>query len=88
MSACQWSWIRCTFSCANIIREVTSGLRRARFAEITLDALNQTLSDGAEVAVMVKNSAASWLNSLTFSTSSAVHFLLTSFTLLIFSLPP
>ena len=27
MSACQWLQIRCTFSCAKIIREVTSGLR-------------------------------------------------------------
>ena len=27
MSACQWLQIRCTFSCANIIQKVTSGLR-------------------------------------------------------------
>ncbi len=30
MSTCQWLQIRCTFSCANIIREVTSGLRSER----------------------------------------------------------
>jgi hypothetical protein len=42
---------------------VTSALRLARFAVITLAALDQTLSDGAEVAEIDKYFIARWLNS-------------------------
>ncbi len=59
---------------ANIIRAVTSGLRRERFALITLAALDQTLSEGADVAGMVKNSFASCASSGDWDSLTAQYF--------------